>query len=161
VIVEGDDLYGRAVNVAARLEGIAEPGGICVSGNVHEHVGRAPEIEFEDLGKIDVKNITNPIRIYRARKLSKDPMIPDTTSKPLPLPDKPSIAVLPFDNMSNDPDQEYFSDGMTEDIITALSRIRQFFVIARNSTFNYKGTSPDIRQVAKELGVRYILEGSV
>ena len=103
VIVEGDDLYGRGVNVAARLEGIAEPGGICVSGNVHEHVRSAPEFEFEDLGEVEVKNITTPVRVYRARTLSEKPAIPGTTTEPLQLSDKPSIAVLPFDNISNDP----------------------------------------------------------
>jgi adenylate cyclase len=158
VIVEGSDLYGNGVNVAARMEGLAEPGGICISANVHEHVRSGTEFSFDDLGAQEVKNIAEPVRAYTVRiGLSK----PTKSAEPLPLPDKPSIAVLPFQNMSGDPEQEYFSDGIAEDIITALSRFGWFFVIARNSSFSYKGTSPDVRRIAHELGVQYVLEGSV
>ena len=147
VIVEGERIYGDGVNIAARVEGLADGGGICISGKVHEEIKSKVALGYEYLGEQEVKNIAEPVRVYRVN-LEK----PDT---------KPSIAVLPFKNLSDDPQQEYFSDGITEDIITALSRIRQFLVIAGNSTFAYKGTSPDVRQVAKELGARYILEGSV
>lgn len=158
IIIDGDDIYGDGVNVAARLEGLAEPGGICVSDKVFVEVRNKLDSGFEDLGPQEVKNIAEPVRAYR--------IMPDTTpaapsTAPLSLPDKPSIAVLPFDNMSGDPEQEYFSDGITEDIITALSQIRQFFVIARNTTFTYKGRAVDVQAVAKELGVRYVLEGSI
>jgi TolB-like protein len=147
------------VNVAARLEALAEPGGIVISGVVHENVRGRASSAFEDMGDQSVKNIAQPVRTYR--------MIPETARRrtepeqTLPLPDKPSIAVLPFQNMSGDPGQEYFVDGMTEEIITAVSRVPSFFVVARNSTFAYKGTSPNIRQVGRELGVRYVLEGSI
>ncbi len=154
VIVEGERIYGDGVNIAARVEGLADGGGICISGKVHDEIKGKVALGYEYLGEQEVKNIAEPVRVYRIN-LDK----PDT--KPLELPTKPSIAVLPFKNLSGDPEQEYFSDGITEDIITALSRIRQFFVIAANSTFAYKGTSPDVRQVSKELGARYILEGSV
>ena len=160
VIVEGDDIHGNGVNVAARMEGLAEPGGICVSSTVFEHVGTAVDVEFDDLGLQEVKNIAKPVRSYRVRWRTTGAPTEETES-PLDLPDKPSVAVLPFQNMSADPEQEYFSDGITEEIITALSRVRRFFVIARNSTFAYKGKSPDIRDVARELGVRYVVEGSV
>jgi TolB-like protein/Tfp pilus assembly protein PilF len=164
VIVEDDDLFGDGVNVAARLEGLAEPGGICISGNAYEQVRDKLPARFEDLGEQQVKNIDRPIRVYRVLLNVDEPAeISDIQSRAthLSLPDKPSIAVLPFNNMSGDPDQEYFSDGITEDIITALSRIRQFFVIARNTTFTFKGQAVDVQAVAKELGVRYVLEGSV
>ncbi len=154
VIVEGERIYGDGVNIAARVEGLADGGGICISGKVHDEIKGKVALGYEYLGEQEVKNIAEPVRVYRIN-LDK----PDT--KPPELPIKPSIAVLPFKNLSGDPEQEYFSDGITEDIITALSRIRQFFVIAANSTFAYKGTSPDVRQVSKELGARYILEGSV
>ena len=161
VIVEGDDLYGIGVNVAARMEGLAEPGAICVSANVHEHVGNALDITFEDLGEQTVKNIDRPVRCYRIDPGS-DGAAPARRAEAAPsVPDKPSVAVLPFENMSGDTDQEYFSDGITEDIITALSRIRQLFVIARNTTFTYKGRAVDVPAVARDLGVRYVLEGSV
>ena len=160
VIIEGDDIHGDGVNVAARLEGLADPGGICVSGDVHRQVRGKVEIDFDDLGEQAVKNITEPVRTYSVRMEKLSPSSGDGTPA-LPLPDKPSIAVLPFANMSGDPDQEYFSDGISEDIITALSRVRWFFVTARNSTFAYKGMAPDIRQVANDLGVHYVLEGSV
>jgi TolB-like protein len=160
IIVQGDNLFGDAVNVAARLEALAEPGGICVSGTVEDHVGIKLPIEFTDLGPQQVKNITQPIRAYQIRGETSPPAAPVVGSA-LPLPDKPSIAVLPFANMSGDPEQEYFADGMVEEIITALSRIRWLFVIARNSSFTYKGQAVDVKQVGRELGVRYVLEGSV
>jgi adenylate cyclase len=159
VIVEGDDLYGDGVNIAARIEALADAGGVFVSNTVHDHVRDRLPFTFEDLGEQQVKNIAQPVRVYRVRdagaaaKAAALPM--------LPLPDKPSIAVLPFANMSGDPEQEYFADGMVEEIITALSRIRWLFVIARNSTFTYKGRAVDVKQIGRELGVRYVLEGSV
>ena len=159
IIVEGSDIYGDGVNVAARLEGLAEPGGICISGKVYEEVRNKLRTAFEDLGEQEVKNIPEPVRVYRWTDAAADPM--PGTEGALPLPDKPSIAVLPFTNMSGDPDQEYFSDGITEDIITELSRFRSLFVIARNSSFTYKGEAVKIKQVAEELGVRFVLEGSV
>ncbi len=164
IIVDGDDIYGDGVNVAARLEGLCDTGEVYVSAVVHDQVEAKIEATFEDLGEHNVKNIDKPIRVYRFPKwtaLSATTKTETYINQSLALPDKPSIAVLPFDNMSGDPEQEYFSDGISEDLITALSRIRHFNVIARNSTFSYKGTSPDIRQVSKELGARYIVEGSV
>jgi TolB-like protein len=157
VIVEGDDLYGDGVNIAARIEALADAGGVFVSNTVFDHVRDRLPFAFEDLGEQQVKNIARPVRVYRVR----DSAAKAAASPALPLPDKPSIAVLPFANMSGDPEQEYFVDGMVEEIITALSRIRWLFVIARNSSFSYKGQSPDVRQVGRELGVRYVLEGSV
>jgi len=159
VIVEGDDLYGDGVNIAARIEALADAGGVFVSNTVHDHVRDRLPFVFEDLGEQQVKNITRPVRVYRVRDAdaaAKSPPVPA-----LPLPDKPSIAVLPFANLSGDPEQEYFADGMVEEIITALSRIRWLFVIARTSTFTYKGQAIDVKQVGHELGVRYVLEGSV
>jgi adenylate cyclase len=159
VIVEGNDLYGDGVNMAARLQGLAEPGRICVSGKVRDEVHRKLGLGFEDLGEREVKNIESPVRVYQ---VAVETELPSSTSAPeLPLPSVPSIAVLPFDNLSGDPEQQYFSDGITEDIITALSRVKWFFVIARNSSFTYKGRTVDVKQVARELGVRYVLEGSV
>jgi len=160
VIVEGDDLYGDGVNIAARIEALADAGGVFVSNTVHDHVRDRLPFVFEDLGEQQVKNIARPVRIYRVRD-GTTAKAPSQSSPPLPLPDKPSIAVLPFANMSGDPEQEYFADGMVEEIITALSRIRWLFVIARNSTFTYKGQTVDVKQVGRELGVRYVLEGSV
>jgi TolB-like protein/class 3 adenylate cyclase len=161
VIAEEHDIFGDGVNVAARLEALAEPGGICVSRVVRDQVRDKVDFTFEDLGDQQVKNIARPVRVYRVRETSatKSPLAPPHPA--LPLPDKPSIAVLPFANMSGDPEQEYFVDGMVEEIITALSRIRWLFVIARNSTFTYKGQAVDVKQVGRELGVRYVLEGSV
>ena len=156
IILDDDDIYGDGVNIAARLEALAEPGGICVSRVVHDQVRDKLDVVFEDMGEQQVKNIARPVHIWRVR-LGAKPAV----SAPLALPDKPSIAVLPFQNMSGDPEQEYFADGMVEEIITALSRIRWHFVIARNSSFTYKGKPVDVKQVARELGVRYILEGSV
>jgi TolB-like protein/class 3 adenylate cyclase len=188
ILIEGDDILGDGVNVAARLEGIAEPGGICLSSSAYEQVRGKVPVEFTDLGEQTLKNIARPVRTYA---LGRDGLhvrtkgesttatalgapLPSGLGSPNdaassefvlkgtpPLPAKPSIAVLPFQNMSGDPEQEYFADGMVEDIITALSRFGELFVIARNSTFVYKGKSIDIRQVGRELGVRYVLEGSV
>jgi adenylate cyclase len=159
IVVEGDgDIVGDGVNVAARLEGIAEPGGICLSARVQEDALGRLDLAFEDLGAQSLKNIARPVRAYRVRLGEAAAPAP---APPLALPDKPSIAVLPFQNMSGDPEQEYFVDGMVEEIITALSRIRWLFVIARNSSFTYKGQAVDVKQVSRELGVRYVLEGSV
>jgi TolB-like protein/class 3 adenylate cyclase len=162
VIVEGDDLYGDGVNIAARIEALADAGGVFVSNTVHDHVRDRLLFVFEDLGEQQVKNIARPVRVYRVRDAGVAAKSPSTPAPPvLPLPDKPSIAVLPFANMSGDPEQEYFVDGMVEEIITALSRIRWLFVVARNSSFTYKGQAVDVKRVARELGVRYVLEGSV
>jgi adenylate cyclase len=162
VVVDGDDIHGDGVNVAARLEGIADPGGICVSDAVREQVKNRLEIDFEDMGEREVKNIDEPVRVWRWRKdgLAQTGAPANTKAAPI-LPDKPSIAVLPFQNMSGDMEQEYFADGIVEDIITELSRARWLFVIARNSSFTYKGRAVDVKQVGHELGVRYVLEGSV
>jgi TolB-like protein/class 3 adenylate cyclase len=159
------DIYGDGVNVAARLEALAEPGGICVSRVVRDQVRDKLAFSFEDMGEQQVKNIARPIRVHRILFGEKPdrsgPATGAAANSPLALPDKPSIAVLPFQNMSGDPEQEYFADGMVEEIITALSRIRWLFVIARNSSFTYKGRAIDVKQVGRELGVRYVLEGSV
>jgi TolB-like protein len=155
IIIEDGDIFGDGVNVAARLEALCEPGGICVSHRVREDTQDKVDIAFEDGGEQQLKNIARPVRIYRAR-LDEAPRRPA-----LALPDKPSIAVLAFENMSGDPEQEYFADGISEDIITELSRFSELFVIARNSSFRYKGKAVDLRQVGRELGVRYVLEGSV
>src|SRR3954451_11216954 len=162
IVVENGDIFGDGVNVAARLEGIAAPGGICVSSRVQEDATGRLDLDFEDLGEPALKNIARPVRVYRVRigPPAWDGM-PAVPFVPLALPDKPSIAVLPFQNMSSDPEQDYFADGMVEEIITALSRIRWLFVIARNSTLTYKGKAVDVKQVGRELGVRYVLEGSV
>jgi TolB-like protein len=162
VIAEEHDIFGDGVNVAARLEGLAEPGAVLISHTVHDHVRDRLPLAFEDLGEQQVKNIARPVRVYRVRDRAvpiEQPLL--ASPQPLPLPDKPSIAVLPFTNMSGDPDQEYFADGMVEEITTALSRIRWLFVIARNSSFTYKGQAIDVKRVGRELGVRYVLEGSV
>ncbi|QEX17665.1 adenylate cyclase [Hypericibacter terrae] len=164
VIVEGSDLYGDGVNLAARLESLAEPGGICVSGDVYRQVRSKLQMQFQDMGEQKVKNIVGPVHAYRVQAEDAAPASaesPEIHRSASTLPNKPSIAVLPFTNMSNDPDQDYFADGMVEDIITALSRFNQLFVIARNSSFTYKGRAVDVRQVARELGVRFVLEGSV
>jgi TolB-like protein/Tfp pilus assembly protein PilF len=156
VMVEGGDLYGDGVNIAARIEGIAEPGGILISGSAYDQVKNKIDIGFEDVGSRNLKNISETIRIYRPRL---DRQAADAPAAFTPA-DKPSIAVLPFVNMSGDPEQEYFVDGLTEDITTALSRIGLLWVIARTSTFTYKGKSTDVKHVARELGVRYVMEGS-
>jgi adenylate cyclase len=189
VIVEGDDLYGDGVNIAARIEALADPGGVFVSNTVYDQVRDRLPFLFEDLGEHQLKNIARPLRVYRVRPQSPlpDPPLPGLdpgiagegsarsepkpaglargaragAEPPLPLPDKPSIAILPFANLSGDPEQEYFVDGMVEEITTAIARLPWLFVIARNSSFAYKGKSPDLRQVGRELGVRYVLEGAV
>jgi len=157
VVYDVARIYGDGVNVAARLEGIAEPGGICISSKVHEEIDGRIDFVFEDMGPQQLKNITRPVRAYRVRLDGRTLAAAPT----LALPDKPSIAVLPFQNMSGDPEQDYFCDGLVEDIITTLSKLAGLRVIARNSTFVYKGRSVDIREAAKQLGVRYVLEGSV
>ena len=168
ILIEGDDILGDGVNVAARLESIAEPGGICISASAYDQVRGKVAVEFADLGEQRLKNINRPVRIYATKSSGSLGMVAPDMLPPhpqaqelLPLPDKPSIAVLPFQNMSGDPEQEYFADGIVEDIITALSRIRWLFVIARNSSFTYKGHAVDVKQAGRELGVRYVLEGSV
>ncbi len=163
IIKDGRDVYGDGVNVAARLEALATPGGICVSRVVRDQVRDKLGFAFDDRGEQQVKNITRPVRVFDVKMTGETmTLTPDSAARaPLALPDKPSIAVLPFQNMSGDPEQEYFADGMVEEIITALSRIRWLFVIARNSSFTYKRRSVDVKQVGRELGVRYVLEGSV
>jgi TolB-like protein/class 3 adenylate cyclase len=162
VMVEGDDLLGDGVNIAARLESIATPGGISISRSVHDQVRDRIDIGFDDKGEIALKNIGRPVQVFAVAGAKDATEKPAAEASPmLALPDKPSIAVLPFQNMSGDPEQEYFADGMVEDIITALSRFKSLFVIARNSSFTYKGRAVDIKQVGRELGVRYVLEGSV
>jgi TolB-like protein len=159
IVVEDGDIFGDGVNVAARLEALAEPGGICVAARVQEDAAGKLDLAFEDIGEQQLKNITRPVRAYRV--IASAGSASARADRVLALPDKPSIAVLPFQNMSGDPEQEYFVDGMVEEIITALSRIRWLFVIARNSTFTYKGRAVDVKEVGRELGVRYVLEGSV
>jgi TolB-like protein/class 3 adenylate cyclase/Flp pilus assembly protein TadD len=198
VVVEDGDIFGDGVNVAARLEALADPGGICVSARVREDAAGRLDLAFDDLGEQELKNIARSVRVYSIRRRTSNPQSPRPSPPPhaeegvmhagapnhpppqspgqarggegrvgasappaLALPDKPSIAVLPFQNISGDPEQEYFADGMVEEIITALSRIRWLFVIARNSTFTYKGQAVDVKEVGRELGVRYVLEGSV
>ena len=164
IIIADDDIFGDGVNIAVRLEGIAEPGGICISDDAHRQVRGKVGNTLEDMGSQSLKNIAEPMRAWRVRigpSPSPATKPPTETTRPLALPDKPSIAVLPFENMSGDPEQEYFADGMVEDIITGLSRSKSLFVIARNSSFTYKGKAVDIKRVGRELGVRYVLEGSV
>ena len=165
IMIDGDDIFGDGVNVAARLEALAEPGGIMVSGVVHDQVRDKLSFGFEDLGQQSVKNIARPVGVHR---VSLVPSTAESAIKSAAAPkletaasQRPSIAMLPFDNMSGDPEQEYFADGISEDIITGLSKLRWFIVIARNSSFAYKGKAVDFKRVARELGVRYVLEGSV
>lgn len=160
LIEEGGDILGDGVNLAVRLEGIADPGGICISASAHDQVRGKVSAEFADVGEHMLKNIARPIRAFALQSNDRATTRPQR-SKSLPLPDKPSIAVFPFQNMSGDPEQEYFADGIVEDIITELSRFRGLFVIARNSSFTYKGTAVDMKRVGSELRVRYVLEGSV
>ena len=166
VIFDDNDIFGDGVNIAARLEGIADPGGVCISDDAYRQVRGKVEIACDDRGPQLLKNIAEPMRAWRVRLTGQTPSAVQSgsavsQSQALPLPDKPSIAVLPFQNIGGDPEQDYFADGIVEDIITALSRFRSLFVIARNSSFTYKGKAIDIRQVGRELGVRYVLEGSV
>src|SRR5215475_2121821 len=170
LIVDGDDLYGDGVNIAARLEAEAPAGGILISGNVRDAVAGRLKATFEDLGDLALKNIERPVQAFSVKWEASDwqqvlmaemPVVDRTSPRLLPLLDKPSIAVVPFQSMGGDPDQEYFADGMAEEIITALSRFRSLVVIARNSSFTYKGRAVDITRVGRELGVRYVLEGSV
>ena len=156
VCEEDGDLYGDGVNIASRLESIADPDAVVVSGTAYDHLQGKLDCGFTPLGDLRLKNIERPVRAYRV-----ETGVGASVAAPPPLPEKPSIAVLPFTNMSGDPEQEYFADGLVEDIITALSRVKSFFVIARNSSFTYKGRAVDVRQVARELGVRYVLEGSI
>ncbi len=165
VIIDGDDIYGDGVNVAARLEGLAEPGGICISGKVYEEVRNKLPATFEDLGEQEVKNIPRPVHVYRVvldgtGAGDREPAAATSAASPA-LPDKPSIAVLPFVNMSGDAEQEFFADGITEDIITELARFPSLFVIARNSSFTYKDKSVRVEEVGRELGVHYVVEGSI
>ena len=165
VIIDDNDIFGDGVNIAARLEGIAEPGGVCISDDAQRQIRGKVDIAFDDMGLQQLKNIAEPMRAWRMQIGASALALPKggaaAASQALALPDKPSIAVLPFQNMSGDPEQEYFADGMVEDIITSLSRFKSLFVIARNSSFTYKGKAVDIKQVGRELGVRYVLEGSV
>ena len=162
IIIEDDDIFGDGVNIAVRLEGIAEPSGVSISDDAHRQIRGKLNIAFEDMGSQSLKNIAEPMRVWRVRiGPSSSPATPTETAQPLALPDKPSIAVLPFENMSGDPEQEYFADGMVEDIIAGLSRIKWLLVVSRNSSFTYKGRAVDIKQVGRDLGVRYVLEGSV
>jgi adenylate cyclase len=155
VVEEKDRIYGDGVNIAARVESICDGGGVCISGTAFEHVEGKLDLEFEDLGEHEVKNITKPVHVYRVQLMT------EPKERKLPLPQKPSIAVLPFTNMNSDPNQEFMADGTCENIITALSKIPDLFVIARNSTFTYKGKAVKVQQVGRELGVKYVLEGSI
>jgi adenylate cyclase len=159
IIIEGDDILGDGVNIAARIEGVAELGGITLSQDAWRQVQGKVTANFVDGGEHDLKNIARPVRVYRIELGGEDTIHPSATAPS--VPDKPSIAVLPFENMSGDPEQEYFADGMVEDIISALSRFKSLFVIARNSSFTFKGNAVDIKQIGRELGVGYVLEGSV
>jgi adenylate cyclase len=165
VMIEADDIFGDGVNIAARLQQIAEPGGVCISDDTQRQIRGKVHVTFDDMGSQNLKNIAEPMRVWHIRigaeRTSAPAINPAAPGQPLVLPDRPSIAVLPFENMSADPEQEYFADGMVEEIITALSRFKSLFVIARNSSFAYKGKAIDIKQVGRELGVRYVLEGSV
>jgi TolB-like protein len=157
VIIEEGDIFGDGVNIAARIEGIAQPGGICISDDAYRQVRGKLDANFQDAGEHELKNIARPVRVYQLQQSERS----ETEVPALALPTKPSIAVLPFQNMSGDPEQEYFTDGMVEDIITGLSRVKWLFVIARNSSFAYKNCSVDVKLVGRQLGVRYVLEGSV
>src|SRR5438874_283512 len=166
IIFDDNDIFGDGVNIAARLEGIAEPGGVCMSDDAYRQVRGKVEIAYDDMGPQPLKNIAEPMRAWRIRLTGQTPSavqlsLAASQRRALPLPDKPSIAVLPFENMSGDPEQEYFADGIVEDIITALSRFKALFVIARNSSFTYKGRNVDVKQVGREVVGRSVLEGSV
>ena len=159
IVIEGSDVYGDGVNIAARLESLAEPGAIYVSRSIHDQVNRKLETGFDDLGLTTVKNIAEPVHVYRVRE-QPETSVQGDSREALPLPTKPSIAVLPFTNMSADPEPDFFADGLTEDLITEPSKAPGLFIIARHSTFTYKGKSADVRAIARDLGVRYVLEGS-
>src|SRR5258705_1941083 len=163
IIIEENDIFGDGVNIAVRLEGIAEPGGISISDDARRQIRGKVDVTFEDLGSQSLKNIAEPMRVWRVPYGRAVPAVPTRlrVDDALALPDKPSIAVLPFTNLSSDPEQEYFADGMVHDIITALSHFKALFVIGRHSSFTYKGRAVDVKQVGRELGVRYVLEGSV
>ena len=157
VVVEGGDLLGDGVNIAARLEALAEPGGICIADAVQKQLAGKTDFAFEDTGERTLKNIAQPVRVWR---WAKEPT-PAAAGAPLPLPDRPSIAVLPFDNLSGQPEETYFSDGITEDIITGLARFRSLFVVARNSSFAFRGKPTSLAEIGRQLGVAYLLEGSI
>jgi adenylate cyclase len=166
IIIEDDDIFGDGVNIAVRLEGIADPGGICISDDAHRQVRGKVESTLEDMGVQILKNIAEPMRAWRVRldgsaRATEPAKSAIETAQPLALPDKPCIAVLPFQNMSDDPDQDHFADGIVEDIITGLSRFQWLSVVARNSSFVYRGRAVDVRQIGRELGARFVLEGSV
>src|SRR5258708_27006323 len=166
IIIDDNDIFGDGVNIAARLEGIAEPGGVCISDDAHRQIRGKVDIPFEDMGSQTLKNIAEPMRVWRMRISGKAVSASPQSASfgPLqsrPIPDKPSIAVLPFQNMSGDPEQEYFADGIAEDVLTTLSKIQELLVIARNSSFVFKGQTRDIREIGRILGARYVLEGSV
>ena len=166
IIIDDNDIFGDGVNVAARPEGIAEPGGVCMSNDAYRQVRGKVDIVGDDMGPQTLKNIAEPMQAWRVRLTGQissavRSVLTASEAQALTLPDKPSIAVLPFQNMSGDPEQEYFADGMVEEIITALSRFKWLFVIARNSSFTFKGPAIDIKEVGRRLGVRYVLEGSV
>jgi adenylate cyclase len=161
VIVEGEDIHGDGVNIAARLEGLAHPGGICLSADTYRQVRGKIEAEFEDLGEQNLKNVAEPVQAYLIGTAGSVASAPSVLADALPLPDKPSIAVLPLINMSNDPDQDFLADGIAEDIITSLSKFGSLFVIARNSSFSFKGQQLEVKKIGKRLGVRYVVEGSV
>ena len=158
VIVEDGDILGEGVNVAARIESLAPPGGITLSTMARDHIGNRMDVKLQDLGERKLKNIERLLRVYQVHWDDEERASMEEPSQP--LPDRPSLAVLPFSNMSGDPEQDYFADGLTEDLITALSQFRWFFVIARNSSFTYKGRATTVHQVGRDLGVRYVLEGS-
>ncbi len=161
MIVQKGDILSDGVNVAARLEGLAEPGGICLSEDAYRQVKGKVGLEFESLSKQDLKNLAEPLLVYHAAIVSQEASVAPSASGLLPLPDKPSIAVLCFDNLSGDPEQDYFAQGIAEDIIDALSRFNWFFVISRNPSFAYKGRSGDAKRTGRELGVSYLLQGSL
>ena len=161
IIIEEGDIFGDGVNIAARLESIARPGGICISDDAYRQVRGKVDTNFKDAGEQQLKNIAGPVRVYQWQPDAAVVVTNDAPASYPALPDKASIAVLPFQNMSGDPEQEYFADGMVEDIITGLSRIKWLFVIARNSSFTYKGKAIDIKQIGRELDIHYVLEGSV
>jgi adenylate cyclase len=160
IVDDGRDIHGEGVNIAARIEALADPGGISISGSVHEQVRNRIDADYEDRGEQEVKHVSEPVRVYAIRLGGCASAEPNKATPP-PLPDKPSIAVLPFDNMSGDPEQDYFADGITEDIITEISKINALFVISRNSTFTYKGKVAKVQDICRDLGVRYVVEGSV